>query len=144
MDLYTAGLFTVSAAASACCDEVQQLFEESLLYLRRAVGSLLLGFPGESFLLLVQRLGLQDHLLQLKRRVAVQSPLLRGTQTLRHRLCSADIFMHFDFWHWDEALLLYLLFIVATAHSGGQKNFLHQSVHFKMATRERTEVVPGC
>lgn len=78
MDPYTAGLFTVSGAASVCRDEAQQLFEESLLYLRRAVGSLLLGFPGESFLLLVERLGLQDHLLQLKRRVAVQSPLLRG------------------------------------------------------------------
>lgn len=98
MDLYTAGLFTVYGAASVCCDEARQLFEETLLYLRRAVGSLLLGFPGESFLLLVERLGLQDHLLQLKRRVAVQSPLLQGTQTLRHRLF-ADIFMHFDFWH---------------------------------------------
>lgn len=91
-------LYCLLTAASVCCDEVQQLFEESLLYLRRAVGSLLLGFPGESLLLLVERLGLQDHLLQLKRRVAVQSPLLRGTQTLRHRLF-ADIFTHFDFCH---------------------------------------------
>lgn len=90
MDLYAAGLFTASGAASVWCDEVQQLSADCLLYLRRAVGSLLLGFPGESFLLLVERLGLQDHLLQLKRRVAVQSPLLRGTQTLRHRLF-ADI-----------------------------------------------------
>lgn len=94
-------------------DEVQQLCEESLLYLRRAVGSLLLGFPGETLLLLVERLGLQDHLFQLKRRVAVQSPLLRWTQTLRHRLF-ADIFMH--------CIIIYC------------GNRPQRSVHFKMVT----------
>ena len=45
-------------------------------YLRGAVRALVFGLLGEPLLLLVQWFGLQDHLLQLKGRVAVQPPPL--------------------------------------------------------------------
>ena len=60
-------------------------------YLRGAVGALVFGLLGEPLLLLVQRFGLEDHLLQLKGRVAVQPPPLWTERRRREELESVGL-----------------------------------------------------
>lgn len=53
------------------------------LYLWGSIGAVVPGLPGQPLLLLVQWLGLQDHLLQLKGGVTVQTPPLREEQSAK-------------------------------------------------------------